>query len=103
MANRKERELELDLDYKNTIQSYTRISPDELIRLANILKENNISSLEITEDYGSVRIYYYTIESESEAEIREIEERKENEALLLKRKQWAKEEAIKYGFKIIEE
>ena len=106
MVERKERkirEFEFDPDYKDKIQSYTKISPDELIRLANILKQKNISSLEIEEDYGSVHIQYYILESEIEAEAREDKEQKEKEVKLLSHKRWLKDEAAKYGLKIIEE
>lgn len=106
MVERKEREIrefEFDPDYKDTIQSYTKISPDELIRLANILKQKNISSLVIQENYGSVHIQYYVLESEEEAEIREIKDRENNEFKIASHKRWLKDEAAKHGLKIVEE
>lgn len=54
-----------------------RYTPEDLINMANKMKENNILNIEIDKYYDDIRIYEYRMETELEAEKRYNKEMKQ--------------------------
>lgn len=85
------------------IDTYTNITPDELISIAHEMKKDNISSFKIDQEYDSLEINYYRFETEEESEQR-IKEEKDAQAINKERAEfWFKKQAKDLGYKLIKE
>jgi hypothetical protein len=80
--------------------AYSKYSPDELIKIANRMKEDNVSSFSICDDYGSIGFEYFRLETESETSDRLKKEIIENEQRIKSREEYIKREALALGYKI---
>lgn len=84
----------------NYLDTYKNHTPDELIKFANRMKEDGVSSFKIIESYGSPELEYFRMETEQEESDRLKKEIMENEQRLKSRAEYLKREAEALGFKL---
>ena len=82
------------------LDTYTHHTPDELIKFANRMKEDGVTSFKIIESYGSPKIEYFRMETEQEESDRLKKEVLENEQRLKSRLAYMKREAEALGFNL---
>lgn len=80
--------------------SYENYTPDELIKIANRMKEDNVSSFKVCDDYGSIGFEYYRLETEEESTIRIKREATEKEMNAKRREEYLLREAQALGFRL---
>lgn len=80
--------------------AYSNYSPDELIKIANRMKEDNVSSVRVCDDYGSIGFEYYRLETEQEESDRLKREIIEKESQIKRREEYLLREAQALGFRL---
>lgn len=83
------------------INTYTRYSPDDLINIANKMKNDGITAVEINSSYDSTNIDYFRLETEEEAIQREDKAKIEKQRILVNQEYYLRENAEKLGYKLV--
>ena len=100
MVTRKDKKISY---YYSGIHTYTRYTPDELIKIANQMKEDGITAVEINSDDDSLNIDYFDLETEEEAIKREDEHQTHMKKLIAIQEADLKDKAKRFGYKLIKE
>jgi hypothetical protein len=86
--------------HNNYFDAYSKYSPDELIKIANRMKEDNVSSFSVCDDYGNIGFEYFRLETKEEAINRIKQHEDEIKRLVSLREKRFTEEASMLGYKI---
>lgn len=101
MATRKDKKI-TDI-YYSFMRVYDKYTPDQLIEIAQKLKEEKITYIEFGDEYDSPTIFYYRLETYDEAIEREEEHQKHIKRVITIQEDDLKEKAKKFGYKLIKE
>ena len=101
MATRKEKRI-TDICY-SFMWVYDKYTPDQLIEIAQKLKENKITSIEFGEEYDSPTVFYYRLETYDEARKREKEYEEMIKNNIAREEYSLKEKAKQFGYKLVKE
>lgn len=86
--------------YCSYLSPYENYPPEELIKIANRMKEDGVSSCKVNDNYGNIEFEYFRMETEQEESDRLKREVAESEQRLVNMKDRLMREAAAFGFEL---